>query len=75
MNTVKTYSDTRGTLMFPIKNNKHGNNIECNLKECTYSINHKNVFRGLHINTFSKIITCISGSFIDIIVKFRYLYS
>ena len=69
MNTVKTYSDTRGTLMFPIKNNKHGNNIECNLKECTYSINHKNVFRGLHINTFSKIITCISGSFIDIIVN------
>ena len=63
------FSDVRGTLMFPIKNNKNSNDSICNLKECTYSINHKNVFRGLHINSFSKIITCISGSFIDIIVN------
>lgn len=64
----RKYEDTRGTLYFPIKNGKYSNEMVCNLKECTYSVNHKNVFRGLHINSFAKIITCISGSFIDIIV-------
>ena len=69
MNTVKSFADSRGTLLFPIKYNKNSNDSDNNLKECTYSINNKNVFRGLHINTFGKIITCISGSFIDIIVN------
>jgi dTDP-4-dehydrorhamnose reductase len=32
-------------------------------------VNKKNVFRGLHINTFAKLITCISGQFIDIMVN------
>ena len=69
MNKIRSFIDTRGTLLFPIKHNKNGNGTDSKLKECTYSINHKNVFRGLHINTFSKIITCISGSFIDVIVN------
>ena len=69
MNKVKSFCDDRGTLLFPIKYNKNGDESSNNLKECTYSINKKNVFRGLHINTFPKIITCISGSFIDIIIN------
>jgi dTDP-4-dehydrorhamnose 3,5-epimerase-like enzyme/nucleoside-diphosphate-sugar epimerase len=40
-------------------------------KDCTYSVNKKNVFRGLHINTFGKLITCITGHFIDIIVNMK----
>lgn len=64
----RKYEDSRGTLFFPIKDGKYSNEMQCNLKECTYSVNNKNVFRGLHINSFAKIITCISGSFIDIIV-------
>ena len=67
----RKYEDTRGTLYFPIKDGKYSNEMLCNLKECTYSVNHKNVFRGLHINSFAKIITCISGSFIDIIVDYE----
>jgi len=64
----RKYEDMRGTLFFPIKDSKYADNTSCNLKECTYSVNEKNVFRGLHINSFAKIITCISGSFIDIII-------
>lgn len=67
----RKYEDPRGTLYFPIKDGKYSNEMLCNLKECTYSVNHKNVFRGLHINSFAKIITCISGSFIDIIVDYE----
>lgn len=69
MSTIcKKFEDSRGTLIFPIKDGKYSDSKECNLKECTLSINHKNVFRGLHINSFAKIITCINGSFIDIIL-------
>lgn len=67
----RKYEDTRGTLYFPIKDGKYSNEMLCNIKECTYSVNHKNVFRGLHINSFAKIITCITGSFIDIIVDYQ----
>jgi dTDP-4-dehydrorhamnose 3,5-epimerase len=64
------YSDNRGYLLFPIKNDKYMNQKTINTsKDCTYSINKKNVFRGLHVNSFGKLITCISGHFIDIMVN------
>lgn len=64
------YKDNRGYLIFPIKNDKYMDKITQNTsKECTYSVNKKNVFRGLHINTFGKLITCILGNFIDIMVN------
>jgi dTDP-4-dehydrorhamnose 3,5-epimerase-like enzyme/dTDP-4-dehydrorhamnose reductase len=58
------FTDERGTLIFPIKNN------ELEFKQCTVSINHKNVFRGLHCNSFDKLVTCIKGKILDIIVNF-----
>lgn len=64
------YKDNRGYLIFPIKDNKYMDKTTSNIsKDCTYSVNKKNVFRGLHINTFGKLITCITGNFIDIIVN------
>jgi len=64
------YKDNRGYLIFPIKDNKYMDKKTVNTsKDCTYSVNKKNVFRGLHINTFGKLITCISGNFIDIMVN------
>lgn len=66
------YKDNRGYLIFPIKDNKYMNKTTINIsKDCTYSINKKNVFRGLHINTFGKLITCITGHFIDIMVNMK----
>lgn len=59
------FKDNRGTLFFPIKNNNFSS------KECTVSINKKNVFRGIHINNFNKYITCIQGKILDIIVDFN----
>lgn len=66
------YKDKRGYLIFPIKDNKYMNKkTENTSKDCTYSVNKKNVFRGLHINTFGKLITCITGHFIDIMVNMK----
>lgn len=68
------YKDNRGYLIFPIKDNKYMDKKTVNTsKDCTYSVNKKNVFRGLHINTFGKLITCISGIFIDIMVNMETL--
>jgi dTDP-4-dehydrorhamnose 3,5-epimerase-like enzyme len=58
----KIFSDNRGKLIFPIKNSQFVP------KECTISINKKNVFRGIHINDFEKLITCIQGSILDIVI-------
>ena len=64
------YKDNRGYLIFPIKDDKYMDKKTVNSsKDCTYSVNKKNVFRGLHINSFGKLITCISGHFIDIMVN------
>jgi dTDP-4-dehydrorhamnose 3,5-epimerase-like enzyme len=57
------FSDKRGTLIFPIKN------LSFNAKECTVSVNKKNVFRGIHINNFEKLVTCIQGKILDIIIN------
>jgi len=68
------YKDNRGYLIFPIKDGKYMNQVTINTsKDCTYSVNKKNVFRGLHINSFGKLITCISGHFIDIMVDMKTL--
>lgn len=65
------YKDSRGYLIFPIKDDKYINGKSNISKDCTYSVNKKNVFRGLHINTFGKLITCITGHFIDIMVNMK----
>lgn len=59
---MNKFSDNRGTLIFPIKENSF------NFGQCTVSINKKNVFRGLHMNNFDKLVSCIQGSVLDIIV-------
>ena len=63
MESYNSYSDERGKLLFLIKNK------EFTSVESTVSINKKNVFRGLHINKFSKLVSCIQGSILDIIVN------
>lgn len=57
------YLDNRGSLFFPVKKNY-------NFKQCTVSCNKKNVFRGIHINKFEKLVTCIQGKILDIIINF-----
>jgi dTDP-4-dehydrorhamnose 3,5-epimerase len=64
MNLNNKFTDNRGKLLFPIKNN------EFNFTQCTVSINNKNVLRGIHINQFDKLITCIQGKILDIIINF-----
>ena len=58
------FSDNRGHLFFPVKHNY-------NFKQTTVSCNKKNVFRGIHINKFEKLITCIQGKILDIIINFN----
>ena len=63
MENYNSYTDERGKLLFLIKDNNFTS------VESTVSINKKNVFRGLHINNFSKMVSCIQGSILDIIVN------
>lgn len=58
----KPYLDNRGKLFFPVKNQV--------FKQCTVSINKQFVFRGIHINNFAKLVTCIQGKILDIIINF-----
>jgi 3,5-epimerase/4-reductase len=57
------FTDNRGKLFFPIKNNGI-------FQQCTVSCNKKNVFRGIHINNFEKLVTCVQGKILDIIINF-----
>ena len=63
MQTINSYTDNRGELLFPIKNHDFVS------VECSVSKNKKNVFRGLHANKFLKLVTCIQGAILDIIVN------
>lgn len=70
------FIDKRGKLIFTIKNKINNNNKtndteEFKFTECTVSINNKNVFRGIHVNHFDKLITCVSGKILDIIINFN----
>jgi 3,5-epimerase/4-reductase len=60
---MNSYKDNRGELFFPIKTQQF---VPI---DCSISKNKKNVFRGLHSNKFSKLISCIQGSIIDVIVN------
>ena len=60
---MSKFNDNRGTLFFPIKENKF------NFLQCTVSINKLNVFRGIHINSFDKLVTCVKGKILDIIIN------
>lgn len=62
------FTDNRGTLLFPIKQTTNPCFIP---KECTVSVNKLNVFRGIHVNTFDKLVTCIRGKVLDIIINFN----
>jgi len=62
---MNKFLDNRGKLLFLIKNSNY------NFNECTVSINNKDVFRGIHINQFDKLITCISGKILDIVINFN----
>lgn len=65
--SLNKFDDDRGTLFFPVKNNK----FDFNFKESTISINKKNVLRGIHINNFDKYIVCIKGKVLDFIINFN----
>ena len=71
-----SFIDNRGKLLFTIKNNNNDNNDygttdDFKFTECTTSINKKYVFRGIHVNQFDKLVTCVSGKILDIIINFN----
>ena len=59
------FCDKRGKLFFPVKNNNFP------VKETLVSVNHKDVFRGIHLEQFSKLVSCIQGKILDIIINFN----
>ena len=69
------FIDKRGKLLFTIKNNSNdvvdAHAFKCNFNECTVSINKNHVFRGIHVNQFDKLVTCVNGKILDIIINFN----
>jgi dTDP-4-dehydrorhamnose 3,5-epimerase-like enzyme/dTDP-4-dehydrorhamnose reductase len=65
MNKTKDpkFFDQRGKLFFPINKTN-----TFSFEECTVSVNNINVFRGVHANPFDKLVTCIKGKILDIII-------
>lgn len=57
-----SFTDQRGVMYFT--------NYETTMKQQIISINKKNVLRGIHVSPYEKIVTCVSGSFIDYVVDF-----
>ena len=70
-----SFIDKRGKLLFTIKNNNNNNDDDgtgdFKFTECTASINKKYVFRGIHVNQFDKLVTCVGGKILDIIINFN----
>ena len=62
---INKFDDKRGKLLFPIQNS----NLLGNITQCTISKNNKHVFRGMHCNNFDKLVTCVSGQILDIIIN------
>jgi len=56
---IKIFEDQRGTMKFI------NENITCMIKQQFLSINEKNVIRGIHCSPYGKIVTCLTGKFID----------
>lgn len=83
---VETYFDNQVKLMYKdvfldkrgffIQNydNEINKEINCNIVQENISISNKNVFRGLHyqwFNPMSKLVQCINGEIVDIVVDIR----
>lgn len=60
---IDHHVDKRGQLFFPIRDGGFQS------QQCTISINKKNVFRGIHIESFQKLVTCTRGCILDIIIN------
>ena len=59
------FEDHRGKIFFPVKNNSFKS------QETIVSINKLNTFRGIHLEQFSKLVTCIQGKIYDIVINFN----
>lgn len=59
-----SFTDFRGSMFFPLKEYPDFVPVET-----TLTVNKKNVFRGFHSNPFDKIVTCVQGQILDIIVN------
>lgn len=72
----KLFSDNRGGFLKIFNEDFYKDNLLCtNLKECYFSISHKNVIRGMHFQIppaeHEKIVYVSNGSIIDVVVDIR----
>lgn len=70
------FSDERGTFKKTVNSEDFSAlGLDCNFKELYYSINKKNVIRGMHFQTppadHVKMVYCISGSITDVVLDIR----
>lgn len=63
------YYDNRG--FFQEIYNDQYDFLDFNIKQSNWSVSNKNVLRGIHCSPYSKLVTCVKGSILDIVIDLR----
>lgn len=66
---IDRYEDSRGYFQEVFHQNKYP--FDGEWKQANISKSHKNVLRGVHVASYSKLCTCIQGAMFDVIVDLR----
>lgn len=71
--SVKLHQDHRGHLAELFNMNAYPEDITkyFPVQQVTWSSNHKNSVRGIHISPYAKLLTCVRGSVYDVVVDMR----
>lgn len=70
---IKLHKDKRGHLAELFNMNTYPEDIRRHfpVQQVTWSANHKNSVRGMHISPYAKLLTCVRGSVYDVVVDMR----
>ena len=69
--TFDRYGDSRGYFNELYNETKYDASLNKEWKQVSFSSSQKHALRGLHCSPHGKFITCVRGSFYDVIADFR----
>jgi len=69
--TFDRFGDSRGYFQELYNESKYDESLQNDWKQVSFSSSGKHALRGLHCSPYGKFITCVRGSFYDVIADFR----
>jgi len=69
--TFDRFGDSRGYFNELYNETKYDESLQQDWKQVSFSLSGKHALRGLHCSPYGKFITCVRGSFYDVIADFR----